>query len=285
MSNGRGVMKGALLLLMAAVSLAGCAGTRAGALSPQRVQAAEHNRRGVAAEARGDRDQALVEFSEALRLQGSVDNSDGMVVALINSARTQRLKGDLASARLSVERALSLLPEGSALASELFFEQAKVLAAGGELVAAMTWAERAEAAEKGEARGRRMNLVAALKLRQGLADQAREHLEQALAFNRKAGMPAEEANSLRLLGEIALTQGSLDVALERYRGALVMDKELGLVTKIAADLSGLGAVAARRGDRAGAVDWYRRALQVSRSGGDAAQAAIAAEKLAELERL
>jgi len=229
----------------------------------------EHNRRGVEAEARGDREQALAEFSEALRLQSSVDNTDGMVVALINSARTQRLKGDLPSARLSVERAISLLPGESDLASELFYEKAKVLVAGGELSAATEWAVRAEAAERGDARGRRMNLVAALKLRQGFPDQAREQLEQALTFNRKGGMLAEEANSLRLLGEIALMQGSHDRAFERYQGALLLDKELGLGTKIAADLSGLGAVAAGKGDNAGAIGWYRRALEVSRSGGDA----------------
>lgn len=285
MISGLGGVKGAVLLLMAAASLAGCAGNRPRPVSPPRAQAMEHNRRGVEAEARGDREQALAEFSEALRLQSSVDNTDGMVVALINSARTQRLKGDLPSARLSVERAISLQPEGSDLASELFYEKAKILVAGGELLAATQWALRAEAAEGGDARGRRMNLVASLKLRQGFPDQAREQLEQALTFNRKAGMLAEEANSLRLLGEIALMQGSYDRAFERYQGALLLDKELGLGTKIAADLSGLGAVAAGKGDNARAIGWYRRALEVSRSGGDTAQAAAAMERLAQLHRL
>ena len=285
MTSCRGGVRGAVLLVAAAVSLAGCAGARPKPMSPPRAQALEHNRRGVEAEARGDREQALAEFLESLRLQSSVDNTDGMIVALINSARTQRLKGDLSSARQGLERALSLLPEGSDLASELFYEKAKVLAAGGELFSAVQWAVRAEAAETGDARGRRLNLVAALKLRQGFPDQAREQLEQALAFNRKAGMSAEQANSLRLLGEIELMQGSYEKASERYLGALLLDKELGLGARIAADLSGLGAVAAKKGDNAGAIGWYKRALEVSRSGGNDLQAADAREKLAQLYRL
>lgn len=275
----------ALLLVMVAACLGGCAGSRVKPVSQTRVQAMEHNRRGVEAEARGERDRALAEFSKALKLQSSVENTDGMIVALINSARTQRLKGDLSSARQSVERAASLLAEGSELASELFYEKAKILLAAGEIAAARVWAVRAEAAEKGDARGRRQNLVAALMLRQGLPDQARELLEQALQLNRKAEMAAEEANSLRLLGEIHLVQGGYDRAGACYREALKLDKEFGLGAKIAADLCGLGAVAAKRGDNSGAIGWYRRALEVSSNGGDAGSAAATMALLAQLYRL
>ncbi|HBA89699.1 MAG TPA: hypothetical protein DCZ75_17435 [Geobacter sp.] len=208
-----------------------------------------------------------------------------MIVALVNSARTQRLKGDLQGARDSVERAASLLPEGSGLASELHYEKAKLLLAAGDLSAAREWAVKAEAAEKGDQMGRRRNLVAALLLRQGASAEAKEQAEQALELNRKAKLTAEEANSLRILAEIHLTQGSGDRAGENYRQALALDKELGLGSKIATDLCGLGAVAAKGGDTAGAAAWYRRALEVSRNGGDNASAAAAAERLAQLYRL
>lgn len=283
MTRGKGAAQGAVLLL--ALLVAGGCAAKAKPLSQPRAQAMEHNRRGVEAEARGYRDKALAEFSEAFRLQGSIDNAEGMVVALINSARTQRLKGDLQPARQSVERAISLLPEGSDLCSELFYEKAKVLLAAGELEAATKWALRSEGAEKGEARGRRQNLVARLKLRQGFTEEARELLEQALELNRKAKLAAEEANSLRLLGEVALLQGIPDRASESYQGALLLDKELGLGAKVAADLAGLGDAAAQKGDRAGATGWYRRALEASKNGGDAARAAALSERLAQSYRL
>ena len=275
----------ALLLLLLAACLGGCAGSRVKPVSPSRLLAMEHNRRGVEAASRGESDKALAEFSEALRLQSSIDNTDGMIVALINSARTQRLKGDPQSARPSVEHAASLLDEGSDLASELFYEKAKILLAAGELSAASQWAVRAEAAEKGDARGRRQNLVALLLYRQGLPDQAKAQLEQALQLNRQAKMAAEEANSLRLLGAINLVQASYEKAGACYREALILDKELGLGAKIAADMSGLGAVAAGRGDNAVAVGWYRRALEVSRNGRDAGSVAAAMARLSRLYRL
>lgn len=281
MTSGRSL----LVLAFVAASLSGCAGKQVQPISPVRAQALEHNRRGVEAEGRGDRERAVAEFAEALRLQGSIENTDGMVVALVNLARTRRLAGDLNAARESVERALALLPEKSDLAAEVHFEKAKVLQAFGDLAGATAWALSSEAAEQGDGKGRRLNLVALLMLRQGMPEKARETLERALAANRSAGMQSEEANSLRLFGEVALSQGDLAKARESYQGALHLDKELGLSARIAADLSGLGEVAARKGEHAAAVDWYRRSLEVSRSGMDLARAAAALDRLAELHRL
>lgn len=284
MTSGRGVSRLAAVLLPVAFWLGGCAGV-VKPVSQPKVLAMEHNRRGVEAEARGDRQKALAEFAEALRLQSSVDNADGMLVALVNSARTQRLGGDLQSARSSIERGEVLLSDGSDLAAELYYEKAKILAATGDLAEALKWAQRAEAAERGEARGRRLNLVASLKLKQGEPDQARELLERAQVANREAKLFSEEANSLRLLGEIHLLQGAYVKASECYQGALALDKELGFSGKIASDLYGLGSVSAASGDRRGAIGWYLRALEASRSGGDAARAAATLEKLAQLYRL
>ena len=284
-SGNRTVKTILLLVLLSTVWLGGCAVKRAKPLSQPRQQALQHNRLGIEAAARGDRGKALSEFSEALRLQSSIDNSEGMIVALVNSARIQRLQGDLQSARQSVERALSLSSGSSIFGSELFYEKAKVLSAAGDLTAALEWGVRAEAAEQGEARGRRQNLVALLLLRQGFPDQAKERLEQALQLNRKARMSAEEANSQRLLGEIHLVQGSYDKSGAGYQEALILDKALGLGARIAADLSGLGAVAARKGDIPGAIGWYQRSLEVSRNGGDKESAAATTAELAHLYQL
>lgn len=184
-----------------------------------------------------------------------------------------------------MERALALLSNESDLAAEVHFEKAKVLQAAGDLPGATTWALSAEAAEKGDAKGRRLNLVALLMLRRGMAEQARVPLERALAANRSAGERGEEANSLRLLGEAALFKGELAKAEQGYLDALLLDKELGLSARIAADLSGLGEVAAKKGDHAVAVAWYRRSLEVSRNGRDLARAAAALDRLAELHRV
>lgn len=276
-----------VFVLVAAVAalLGGCAGSRVQAPPRTKLEAMEHNRRGVDAQARGDREQALAEFRAALKLQTSIDNTEGMIVALVNSARTERLKGDVAAAREDVERAASLLPEGSELAAELFYEKAKVISAAGDFESAVEWALKSEAAEKGDEVGRRKNLVASLLVRRKLLDRAQDQAEKALEANRKTGSAAEEANSLRILADIRLAQGAVEKAGGYYRQALVIDKELALGPKIASDIVGLADVAVKAGDGAGAAKLYRRAADVSVSGGDNAAAAAALERLAQLYRL
>jgi len=272
------------LFALSLMLCAGCAGTAVKSLSQARLEAISHNQRGVQQELRGDRDEALAEFSEALRLHGSIENLDGMTVARINMARTHRLRGDLRSARSVIDPALALLPEPSDLAPELFFENAKIYLAAGDLVAAKDWSLRSAALEKGGELGRRLNLVGTVLLRGGSAQEAREQVERALKVNRDRGMAVEEANSLRLLGEIHLGQGRNAEAIHCFNAALLLDKDLGLGKKIASDLRGLGAAASKNDDLAGAVAYYRRAVAVSLSGGDAGAAAEATARLAELYR-
>jgi tetratricopeptide (TPR) repeat protein len=256
------------LLTLALFCLGGCAGNSAKQLSPLRLQAISHNQRGVEQEAGGRRDAALEEFSQALRLQSSIENTDGMIVALVNIARTQRLKGDLSAARQAIENAAALLREPSDLASELYFERAKVLLAAGELTAAGEWALRSEAAERGSGVGRRTNLVATILLRQGLPDRALEQAEKALKLNQADGLAAEEANSQRLLGEVHLAKGRGGRAAACYGAALSLDKELSFGRKIADDLRGLGSAGLQDNDLPKAIGFYRRALEVSLNCGD-----------------
>jgi tetratricopeptide (TPR) repeat protein len=273
-----------LVLALSALVLGGCSGSAARNLPAARLSAIGHNQRGVEEEVRGNDAAALAEFSEALRLHGSIENVDGMVVALINMARTQRLKGDIPSARSSIERACSLRHDSSELAPELFFEKAKILLAAGELTAAKDWAVTALAREQGGDQGRRANLVATILNRMGLPDQARQQAEQALKLNQNEKLAGEEANSLRLLGEIHLAQGKHEQAMNAFQGALLLDKELGFGRKIASDLRGLGSAALKREDLPGAIGYYRRAMEVSLNGADAGLAADDMARLAELYR-
>ena len=251
-----------LLIALSCLCWGGCAGGAGKVIPPSRLQAIAHNQRGIQAQAGGRTDAALAEFSEALRLHSSIEHTDGMIITLINIARTQRLKGDLAAAGEAIERAATLLREPSDLAAELFFEKAKILLAAGNLPAAREWALRAGAAERGGAAGRAANLVAAISLRQVFLAEAREHAERALRLNTAEELAGERANSLRLLGEIHLAKGNSDKAGESYSEALQLDKELGLGRKIAADLRGLAGVARKKNDIEGAAAYDRRALTV-----------------------
>ncbi|GFO55647.1 hypothetical protein GMSM_26540 [Geomonas sp. Red276] len=265
--------------------IAGCGGGSFKRLPQARLDAVACTERGIAAQAGGHLDDALSQFGEALRLQSSIENREGMVVALVNIARTERLKGALVPAREAIDRAVSLLSESSPVASEVYFEKAKILFAAGDLAPAKEWALRAEGAEKGDAAGRMANLTALISLKQGLQDQARVEAERARNLNRSVSASQEEANSLRLLAEIALAKSEAKSARDLFGQALGLDKALGLGRKVAADLRGIARAAAVEGDNASAIGYYRRSMEASLNGGDRKAAADDMARLAELYRV
>ena len=110
---------------MLALSAFGCS-RNVPHLSATQLEAINHNQRGVKAETRGDHDRALEEFRESLRINSSIDNTAGKIVALVNISRVSRYLGDNNSALKAVDQALELTTPNSALFSELAFEKGSV---------------------------------------------------------------------------------------------------------------------------------------------------------------
>jgi len=266
----------------ACLPLSGCSGPAPPPLPRAKESALSWNRRGLAAEARGDAEGAVHAFREALRINRSVEDDEGSAVALVNLARVHRLKDEPGAARERIDGALLLVPPGSPLFPEAAFEKAMVSLAAGDLPAARDWARKAASAETGPSRGRMLNLLARVDFLRGAEEEARSGAAEALAANRGAGARAEEANSLRLLGGISAAGGDRKSAERLYLEALAIDKEIAGSRKIAADLMALGAAAAAGGETERALAFYGRAAEVSRNGDDPKGADAA---LREMERL
>jgi tetratricopeptide (TPR) repeat protein len=252
----------------ACLPLPGCSGPAPPPLPRAKESALSWNRRGLAAEARGDADGAIIAFREALKTHRSVEDGDGAAAALVNLARVHRLKEEPGAARERIDEALLLVPPDSPLFPEAAFEKAKVSLAAGDLPAARDWARKAALAATGPSRGRFLNLLARVDFLRGAAGEARSGAEAALAANRSAGARAEEANSLRLLGDLSSAGGDRKGAERLYLEALAIDKEIAESRKIAADLMALGAAAAAGGETERALAFYGRAAEVSRNGDD-----------------
>jgi tetratricopeptide (TPR) repeat protein len=281
-SRSRRAAAAALLLcFLAFAPLAGCSGPAPLPVPPAKEAAGVWNRRGLAAEARGDRDGAIAAFGEALKVNRSIEDADAAAVALVNLARVHRLKGELPDAKGRIDEALALIGPGNPLFPETAFEKAMVALATGDRAAAGEWAEKAVRAETGPSRGRMLNLLARVRFLEGRMDEARSGAGAALEANRAAGARGEEANSLRLLGDVAAAGGGKS-AEGLYLEALAIDKEIAESRKIAADLMALGAAAAARGETERALAFYGRAAVVSRNGDDPKGADAA---LREMERL
>ncbi|MBW4056511.1 MAG: tetratricopeptide repeat protein [Proteobacteria bacterium] len=268
----------ALLLLLAS----GCAGKPPAALSALHMEAIRHNQRGVKAEAKGESPQALEEFYESFRINSSIENTEGIVVALVNSSRVYRQNGDVKSALAMIGKALPLITPVDPLYSDVAFEMAHVQLLTGDCDAASEWASKAVTADTGAKRGMRMNLLARILYLQGNRDKAESRAKEALSLNQEKTMLHEKANSLRLLGDIQAAAKRNTEAAVSYDLALAIDKALGKSKKIAADLCGLALLSLAQQNPDQAVKFYQRAFTVSSNGGDEPGAADVLSKISRI---
>jgi tetratricopeptide (TPR) repeat protein len=260
-------------LLISLVCLAGCADKTTAVFSRTRMEAIRHNQRGITAESRGRHAQALEDFAESLRINRSIENSEGVVVSLINSSRVLRQNGNNEAARVMLNGAVQFVTPESPLNSEFSFEMAQVLLTAGALDQAVPWVSQAGAAETGAQHGRRINLLARLRYLQGNLTEADKLVREALLINRENGAREEEANSHRTLADIMAAGSRHAEAANSYTTALDIDKDLGTSRKIAADLRGLAHLYRAQSDLDHALVYYRRAVDVSSAGGDRSGAA------------
>lgn len=271
-----------LLLIVVLLPLAGCGGKSATLLSGTQRDAIKYNQRGIKAESRGDRESALDDFNESLRINSTIENTDGMVVALVNISRVNRFKGETDAARHAVDRAIDLITPQSPLFSEVAYEKSKVSLQSKDLTDAREWTVKSLAAETGNKRGSRLNLLARILYLEGRFDEAGEKAKEALTLTRKAKLREEEANSLRLLGGIFTSTKRPAEALEAYKQALSLDKALGKSRKIAGDLRGLALLYVSLNEPEQTMRLYQRAYAVSLNDGDVESAAGDLLKMAQL---
>lgn len=262
-----------LLAFLLSLSAAGCAGKAPNTLSASRMEAIKHNQRGLKAEAGGESQQALEAFAEALRINRSVENSEGIIVALVNSSRVHRHNGDAKAALSMISLAI---PHGTSLSplySEVAFEMAQVQLLSGKLNEASEWAVKAAGAENGPKRGLMVNLQARILYLKGNLAEAEVKTREALLLNREHNLSGEEANSLRSLGDIQAADKRCVEASASYNAALAIDKTLGKSSKIAADLRALAVLNLSLEDFVQALGFYQRACAVSSASGDRSGAA------------
>ncbi len=255
--------------LVAAMLLAACGGAPPQAQNERLAQAADYNRRGEAALKQGDYRRALAYYREALRIDLSVEHSEGIAINSINLARAHQLAGESALAHQALDgllgaSALRLAPEFLAAAR---LRKALLYQDEGKLADASVWAERSEALCQDAVcawRGTLLNLRARLALARADAAAAQALAGQALAVNRTRAAGEEIANSLRLQAEASIRQQQFAAALVSLDEALALDKGLGLPERIEADLTLIGEAHAGAGNAEQAREFRLRAASVSK---------------------
>lgn len=266
--------------------LAGCLGGTPRPAPPEaQLRAETALKRGIRAEQKGDMLEAESLLIQSLTSSASIEDIPAKTTALINLARLYRLRHDLQRAEASIEQALTTAADDPALSAEAAYEKALIELAKNDPTTALEWAQKAIAAEKGNALGRRLNLAGRIHLVLGNLDQAQRFAEKALAENRSDGQNEEQANSLRILGSVARGEKKYLRGRQLFQEALQIDKRIGKSGKIAADLGELAATARAAGNPAESATWLERAFQVNLAGGRLIQARENQEALADIYML
>jgi len=264
--------------------MTGCAGTGRPFVSDARLQALEHNRRGVEAEGRGNHALAHSEFTRALQLSSAIDDADDSVVALLNLSRMARREKSLPVAENYMQRALYRVEDAPGRKGDVAVEKTLLLLAQGQLEAAETWAQRSLELSAAANRAACFNLLARVQLQRGDSVGAEKSAHSALASLNGEDDRVEAANAYRLLGELSMVHGRNHEAADSLKVALKHDKEAGLSQRIATDLRLLAQLATNSGDNGAGIVYLRRAFEVSVNGGDIEAALSDLSQLADLCR-
>jgi tetratricopeptide (TPR) repeat protein len=229
------------MLVLAVLVVAGCGSTPP---SPSRVErdAQAFSQRGARAFEQGQWDVARGFYSEALRLDRSVENRDGIATNLLNLARVAQASGKPVESHVQLDQLLADAPltlprERQAEAAG---RKAQLYLAESNLDLAAHWAARGEAlcGETCPTLAALMNLRAMAALRSG--DQSGALTQAARALAASDERSPERANAHRLMGEAQLQGRNAANALVALRNALALDQALGLPTRIHRDLELLG---------------------------------------------
>ena len=261
--------------------LAGCFGGKARPARPEtQLRAETALARGIRAEQKGDSLEAERLLLQSLAISTSIEDYPARATALINLARLYRLRHELPTAETYIDQVLASSETASQLPAETAYEKALLELAKDRRETALLWAQKAIAAERGNALGSRLNLAARIQLALGKWGTADALARNALTENRTAGQAEEEANSLRILGIVARNEKKYHTATQLLEEALQVDKRIGKNSKIAADLEELAVTARDAGNLKETAAYLERAYQVNLAGGRLRQAMDDQEALA-----
>lgn len=249
--------------------LQSCGGGQAAKVSDLYSTATEYNQKSVKAAKKGDYDKAILYQAQALKINRSIENSDGIAINLINlSVIYQKKNINNDDAHKFVDEAFALSTSNNSLRSEAAFEKSRLYLKEKEYAKAKSWAENALSINKSTRDGSRLNIIGQVAFYEGKDDYAMQTALNALKLNKENNQKNEESNSLRLIADIYVYKKQYSEAKEFYSKALEIDKESGESNKIAMTLTSLGELSLKQDKTEDAANYYKRALNVSSSAED-----------------
>ncbi|MBI5049709.1 MAG: tetratricopeptide repeat protein [Nitrospirae bacterium] len=261
-----------LFTIHCSLFLTGC-GHATPAPSGAHLQAVEFNQRAETDFKKGDYKSALNFYNEALRINRSIENNDGIAINLINLAIVYHKLGDKDNALKHVNEILdtSLITHNALRQSEAAIIKAMIYLEDADYGKASQWADSALSFCKGiecAVEGKIYNIKSRIALLKGDFSPAAVYAAKGLDLNKEHKDREETANSLRLIATTKAKAGEYEGAKKSFEDALAIDKSLGASRKIILDLMGAGDILFKQGVLKDALRYYNRALSASEGAGD-----------------
>ena len=253
------------------------------------IEAAKLNHKARASYVTGNYRKALLSYNEALRIDRSIENTDGVTVNLINLSIIYRKINDYENALKCVDEIFEhLLQEHRAT---LWLADAAIVKTL-ILIDTKEYDHAWDLIEKGlmfptnkntNTTGRLYNLKTRLAFMKDDTLPAISLGMKALQVNKQNDDEEETANSLRLLAEIKTKLKEYSTAKSYYKQALELDKSINASRKMSLDLIGLGNVSSINEKNVEASIYFQRALAICESNGDRENVEYLKKTLSELE--
>ena len=253
-----------LAACLVATLLCGC-GAAPSAPSRAEQQTASLGQRAAKALEQGDLRRARSLYLEALRIDASVENAEGVAINRINLAAVFEASGETEAAQRMLDAAMAGTPMATAARrAEAAARKALLYLAAADLARAGEAALQAHELCKPDcaALAAILNLRGRVALGAGEALAALEWSARALAAAGGSDARTERANARRLAGEARLATGEHAAAVQSIEQALALDHALGLPEKIEMDLTLLARAHEAMGERAAATAYQARAQAV-----------------------
>jgi tetratricopeptide (TPR) repeat protein len=225
---------------------------------------------GIICKDKGDLDNALKHFQDALKIDREIGYRQGEANQLGNIGNVCKDKGDL-------DNALKHFQDALKIQREVGYRQGEASTLGnigiiysdrGDLDNALKHHQEALKIDReiGYRQGEACDLgnIGVVYTAKGDLDNALKHHQEALKIDREIGYRQGEACDLGNIGVVYRVKGDLDNVLKHHQDALKIDREIGYRQGEASDLGNIGVVYKDKGDLDNALKHFQDALKIDR---------------------
>lgn len=251
-------------------------------------QASAYNNRGIAAQQSGDNKKALENFFKSQGLEESINNKEGISVALMNIGYVYNSVGDIDKAMNYWHKSLKIQEEmgdKKGMAYSLN-NMGSVYHHQGDIHKALDYLHRSlkiqEEIDDKKGISNSLNNIAGIYGNQGDHKKALEYYQRSLKIREELKDQRAIGTSYNNIGYSYTNMGNIDKAMEFYQKSLKIRESNNDKKGIANSLTNIGSIYNKKGDATKALEYYEKGLLLQQEIGNKEGVSTTSSRIAEL---